>query len=244
MRIQTSVLSLLLLLSRTADAFPSSTPAASADATTTKKTMEINVEKAFEESTFPITPADLIKRTKEILGPEIGIGTKDAGNCLAQDFEFCAAVVGPIGKEEYLKALGGFELEKSFDIDQNTFGFTVSPLQTNRVYWFGYQKAKLIAPFMGVAPKDNGEETLLDLPPQCFHMDFDEAGNVTEFGFYTVDRRYGNTGGLGGAFGYFYGVGKPLPIPEAHPYKPSFRFRALTWLGSLGRWMNRNKKSN
>lgn len=205
------------------------------------KPIEINVDQAFAESTFPIAPDDLIARAKEILGPDIGVGTKDEGNCLAEDFEFVAAVVGPIGKEGYLQALGGFELEKSFDIDQNCFGFTVSPVQPNRVYWFSYQTAKLIAPFMGVAPSEEGEETLLTLPPQCFHMDFDEQGKVQEFGFYTVDRRYGNTGGLGGAFGYFYGVGKPLPIPECQPYKPSLRFRFLNMLGSLGRWLNRSK---
>jgi len=44
-----------------------------------------------------------------------------------------------------------------------------------------------------------------------------------------------NTGGLGGAFGYFYGVGKPLPIREARPYKPSFRFRALQLIGALAK---------
>ena len=35
--------------------------------------------------------------------------------------------------------------------------------------------------------------------------------HATTIGFYTVDRRQGNTGGLGGAFGYFYGTGNPLP---------------------------------
>ena len=40
------------------------------------------------------------------------------------------------------------------------------------------------------------------------------------------------SGGLGGAFGYFYGVGRPLPIPECQPYRPSFRFRMLGYLGS------------
>ena len=65
-------------------------------------------------------------------------------------------------------------------------------------------------------------------------MDFNADGRVKEFGFYTVDRRQGNTGGLGGAFGYFYGVGKPLPIPECQPFKPSFRFRMLNLIGKIG----------
>ena len=51
--------------------------------------------------------------------------------------------------------------------------------------------------------------------------------------------QHSNTGGLGGAFGYFYGVGKPLPIPECQPYKPSMRFRLLN---ALGRFMQKFKK--
>ena len=53
-------------------------------------------------------------------------------------------------------------------------------------------------------------------------------------GFYVVDRRQGNTGGLGGALGYFYGTGNPLPIPECQPYKRSKRFRLLNLAGRIG----------
>lgn len=155
---------------------------------------------------------------------------------------------------------GGFKLEESFDIEQNTFGFTftVDPLQPNRVWWYGRQVSTQIAPFMGVEPPasaaahdDSDDDSdantntarelklKLTLPPQSFHMDFTEEGLVKEFGFYTVDRRQGNTGGLGGAFGYFYGVGKPLPIRECQPYKPSFRFRLLGLIGSIGKKLSK-----
>ena len=59
-------------------------------------------------------------------------------------------------------------------------------------------------------------------------------GLVKEIGFYVIDRRVGNTGGLGGAFAFFYGTGNPLPIPECQPYKPSKRFRLLNFVGKLG----------
>eukprot|EP00591_Stephanopyxis_turris_P000357 CAMPEP_0195523954 /NCGR_PEP_ID=MMETSP0794_2-20130614/23486_1 /TAXON_ID=515487 /ORGANISM="Stephanopyxis turris, Strain CCMP 815" /LENGTH=233 /DNA_ID=CAMNT_0040654065 /DNA_START=33 /DNA_END=734 /DNA_ORIENTATION=+ len=191
---------------------------------------EIDSEKAFAESVFPIKPDDLINRAKEVLGPDINIGISDGGRCIADDFEFCAPVVGPIGKDAYLEALEGFKLQDNFDITQNMFGFTVSPVQPYRVYFFSHQTAKQVQPFLGVQPDDTKE---LILPPQCHHLDFDEEGKVKEFGFYTVDRRYGNTGGLGGAFGYFYGVGKPIPIPECQPYKPSFRFRTLQFINKV-----------
>ena len=200
---------------------------------------EVDIEGAYKESSFPIAPDDLISRAKEILSPEISVGTKDGGACIAEDFEFVAAVVGPIPKKEYLAALGSFKLEDSFDINQNFFGFTVEPLQTNRVWFFSRQVAKQIAPFLGVNPEDTKEA--LELPPQLLHMDFNEEGLMKEFGFYTVDRRQGNTGGLGGAFGYFYGVGKPLPIPECQPYKRSFRFRMLNFISRLGTKMSNLK---
>lgn len=181
--------------------------------TPTFTSQEINVAKAFAESTFPITPEDLIARAKYISSPEVQIGVGDGGDCLAENFQFCGPVVGPLPKKDYLTALGSFDLNTSFDIEQNLFGFTVSPKQTNRVYWFGYPEATLVAPFFGAQPEDVKEKLLL--APQVFHMDFNEAGKVTQFGFGTADRLYGNTGGLGGAYGFFYGVGKPLPFPEA-----------------------------
>lgn len=194
-------------------------------------TPEVDVAAAYEASTFPIKPDDLILRAKEVMGPDIGVGTKDDGACLADDFEFCAAVVGPIPKEDYIGALDTFKLEDSFDIDTNYFGWNVDPMQTNRVWFMGRSIAQHTATFAGV--EATGKE--LVMPPQQFHLDFNEEGLVKEIGFYTVDRRQGNTGGLGGAFGYFYGVGKPLPIREAKPFKPSFRFRMLNFIGNLGK---------
>jgi hypothetical protein len=185
----------------------------------------------------------LIVRAKEVLAPDVGIGTKDGGACLADDFQFCAAVVGPIPREAYLNALGTFRLEDSFDIEQNVFGFTVSPIQPNRVYWFSNAEATMIAEFNGVKPEQVVDKDRLIFPPQVFHMDFTEGGKVKEFGFYTVDRQYGNTGGLGGAFGFFYGVGKPLPFPEAKPFKPSFRYRMLQKAGGFLQKLQQKKKN-
>jgi hypothetical protein len=199
---------------------------------------ELDTEALFAASSFAIKPNDLVVRAKEILSPAIGIGTKDNGACLADDFEFCAAVVGPIPKDEYLDALKSFSLDDSFDIQQNYYGFNVDPMQTNRVWFFTRQIATHVNDFVGVKP--TGKE--ITMPPQLMHMDFNEDGQVKEFGFYTVDRRQGTTGGLGGAFGYFYGVGKPLPFPEAKPYKPSFRFRTLQFVGAVAKKFKGSKK--
>jgi hypothetical protein len=77
------------------------------------------------------------------------------------------------------------------------------------------------------------------MPPQYHLLDFDGNGKVAQFDFYTVDRNYGNTGGLGGAFGLFYGVGRVLPFPECQPYKPSRRYHFFT---GLSRFMDKFKK--
>ena len=218
----------------------------------------------------------------------LGIGTKDEGACLAEGFEFCAPVVGPLPKEEYLKALASFKLEETFDLNAQYHLFRVDPTQTNRVWFHTRTLGKHVndSPRFGPA---SGKEIIN--PPQCMHLDFTADGLVKEFGFYTarmrrprvmatsihrvdgresrgkrrrrgrrwappralteasrrrrqwrrlltsqhpqVDRRQGNTGGLGGAFAFFYGVGRALPIPEMQPYKPSKRFRLFQLLGKL-----------
>ena len=216
------------------------TPAATSTTETISKPMFddfLDEEAMFSKSSFPIEPEDLIVRAKEVLSPSVGIGTKDNGDCLAEDFEFCAAVIGPIGRDEYLGALGSFSLEEAFDITPSFFGITVDPTQPNRVWFFNRVKGIHKGEFMGAEP--TGKEIIY--PPQVLHLDFNAQGKVKEFGFYTADRRQGNTGGLGGAFGFMYGVGKPLPIPECQPYKRSFRFRLLNWVGKIGQKFSKKK---
>ena len=41
------------------------------------------------------------------------------------------------------------------------------------------------------------------------------------------------TGGLGGIFGPAYAIGKPLPFPEAKPWKPSKRYQLIQLVGRL-----------
>ena len=113
-----------------------------------------------------------------------------------------------------------------------------TPMQTNRVWFYSRTVATHNNEFAGVAPTGN----VLTMPPQSFHLDFDDNGLLKEVGFYTVDRAQGNTGGLGGAFAYFYGVGKPLPFPEAKPYKPSFRYRMIQKIGGLMEKLQKKKK--
>ena len=66
----------------------------------------------------------------------------------------------------------------------------------------------------------------VEAPPQSCSMKFDAFGKATEFTTgYVMDRRLGNTGGLGGVFAFFYAVGAPLPFPEGRAWKMSFQAR-------------------
>lgn len=187
---------------------------------------DVNSEVKLSMSTFPIKSSELIEIAKDAVFSK-GLGLNDDGECLADNFSFRGALVES-KKEEFLKALKTFNLGKSFRIKQQYFGWLVDPIQHNRVWFMNRQEATHIKEFFGA--KADGKKLIL--PPESLHVDFDEEGRVTEFGFYTVDRFQGNTGGLGGAFGYFYGVGKPLPFPEGHPYKLSFRRRLFETLGT------------
>jgi hypothetical protein len=46
-----------------------------------------------------------------------------------------------------------------------------------------------------------------------------------------MDKRIGNTGGVGGIFGIFYAIGYGLPFPEAKPWKMSKRYRIFNTVG-------------
>jgi hypothetical protein len=228
MQLQISLASLSLLLIGTCSAFVGTNPAGQNSPTNTyEKEGDLDTEALLAKSTFPIKPVDLIALAKEVVMIK-GTGTKDGGECLADDFVFRAAFV-ETPKDKYIEALESFSLEDSFDLRQQFFGWTVDPLQPNRVYVFNRQEATFENAFVGV--KADGRELIL--PPQCNHVDFNEDGKVKEFGFYTVDRAQGNTGGLGGAFGFFYGVGRPLPFPEGKPYKFSFRRSIIEKIGAL-----------
>jgi len=182
---------------------------------------------------FPISADELINKAKWVLAePQLGL-VDDC--CLAEDFEFCAPFIGPLAKEEFLGALGNFKLTEAFpDINENYHAFRADPFQPGRIWWNTRTTASHTGAETPMLGKPSGKE--LALPPQSFSLIFDEQGLVRELTVgYVVDRRVGNTGGLGGAFGFFYGVGKPLPIPECRPYKPSLQLRFLGLVGTVGK---------
>ena len=71
-------------------------------------------------------------------------------------------------------------------------------------------------------------------PPQACSLTFNEAGLVTKYTIgYVMVRQVGNTGGLGGLYGVLYAIGKPLPFPEAQPWKMSKRYKLFQAAGNF-----------
>jgi len=209
-------------------------------------TLEDEVDEAamLAASTFPIKPDALIDRCKEVILAQRGIQDGSIDETIyADDFRFCAPFVGGptpaspedpmpgLGKEQFLASLRSFDLLQAFpDMCNNYHMFRVDPFETNRV-WF---QTRCVATHTGELLGKPPTGRKLELPPQAFSMTFNEQGQVTLFNVgYVIDRTVGNTGGLGGAFGFFWGTGNALPFPECQPFKGSLILRGLGLLQKL-----------
>lgn len=178
-----------------------------------------------KNSDFPIAPETLIASTKKILKLEFNAECEEM---LHPEFQFVAPIVGPLPREEFLKAIRDFDLKTAFpDLKSNMWGFHVDPMEPNRVWYFTRSTATHTGVFnFGRPIPATGKEIMS--PPQAQSMLFDADGKVYTLTVgYSMDRRIGNTGGLGGLFGFLYAVGNPLPFPEGKPWAPSMRLSLL-----------------
>lgn len=196
------------------------------------------------KSTFPIAPGELIAKCKSVIIAQSGIqdGSMDE-SIYAEDFRFVAPFVGGptqatsddpmpgLGKDQYLAALRSFDLLTAFpNMNNNYHRFYVDPFEPNRV-WF---QTRCFATHTGELLGKPATGKDLVLPPQAFSMVFNEEGQVKVFNVgYVIDRTVGNTGGLGGAFGFFWATGNALPFPECEPFKGSLALRGLGLLQKL-----------
>jgi len=195
---------------------------------------ELDVEACLKNSTFPIKPAELIHKAKEVMAMEFG--TKEGCNpsqYLAKDFQFVAPIVGPLSKDEFLRAFGSFKLKDAVpDIKDNAW-FSVDPLEPNRVWFLSRTNATHTGPLnFGAKPLPATGKTI-QMPPQAQSLLFDKEGKCYTLTVgYTMDKRIGNTEGLGGMFGIVKATGNALPFPEGQRlYNPSLRFEAFERIG-------------
>jgi len=192
---------------------------------------------------FPISEDDLIEKAKAFLYYGQGV---EKPELLGQSFCFMGPFVGGEGglpKAEYLKAVGGFDIKQAFpDLNPRFHHFRADPLDPGRV-WFTSQASGTDngAGFLGNKPTGKSFST----PPQACSIKFDMTGLAIKYTIgHVMERSLGNTGGLGGIFGPAYAIGKPLPFPEANPWKPSKRYKTLMLVGRLLTWLNGRKEAN
>eukprot|EP00186_Timspurckia_oligopyrenoides_P005034 CAMPEP_0182441792 /NCGR_PEP_ID=MMETSP1172-20130603/791_1 /TAXON_ID=708627 /ORGANISM="Timspurckia oligopyrenoides, Strain CCMP3278" /LENGTH=196 /DNA_ID=CAMNT_0024636327 /DNA_START=234 /DNA_END=824 /DNA_ORIENTATION=- len=185
----------------------------------------------FSSSTFPIAPESLIQLARNVMESEFG--TKPGYNpdeLLSSDFQFVAPIIGPLCKDEFIKIFGSFKLRDALPDLKQDLMFIVDPVEPNRV-WFitrggGTHSGPLrLAPNQVILPTNKKVMN----PPQASSLLFDENGKCyTLTAGYTMDKRIGNTDGLGALFGILKAIGKPFPVREAQAlYVPSCGFEAL-----------------
>lgn len=185
---------------------------------------------ALAKTPFAIAPADLIKSAKVFLAYDQGVS---APQLLAEDFKFRGPVVGPLGRDEYLAAAGSVDFAGAFpDATPEWHHFRIDPFEPNRVW--------MTARGQGTNSGEAGSSSLFHTPtglsyvnpPTACSLTFTAKGQVLQYTIgHVMDRAIGNTGGLGGIYGILYAIGKPLPFPEAKPWRKSLRYRLFHRLG-------------
>jgi len=192
-----------------------------------------------EESTFPIAPKELIEKAKYFLAYDQGVSKPEL---LADDFQFMGPVVGPLSKEAFLKAVGGFDFSSAFpDANPEWHHFRVDPFEPNRVWMTARGRGTNTAESKSPLFKKPTGKSYVN-PPQACSVKFNEEGLATQYTIgYVMDRKIGNTGGLGGIYGILYAMGKPLPFREAKPWKPSTGYKMFLKLGNLLQKLQKKK---
>ena len=133
---------------------------------------------------------------------------------LADDFRFEFPVVS-LDKEAYLKAVRGFSLNSAIpNMNSNAYHFRCDPYEPNRV-WFTIRNSGTHSGDLKFAGKTfPGTGKVIQGAPECCSYTFDDKLLVTSFtGGYVMDRRVGNTGGMGALFGILHAIGAPVPKP-------------------------------
>jgi len=196
---------------------------------------ELDVDATMAQSKFPLEPAVLLEKAKKVLGCEFGTAPGADASVLSEDFQFVAPIVGPLTKSEFMGAFGSFKVKEAFpDLKDNSW-FQVDPLEPNRV-WFFSRATGTNTGAMNFGSKLAPTGKQVNLPPQAQSMLFNEKGECYTLTVgYTMDKRVGNTEGLGGVFGILKAIGKELPFPEGRRlYNPSLRYEAFERVAKIG----------
>lgn len=160
----------------------------------------------------PFPETVMIQLTKGVLSSELGVNDPDL---LSDEYTFCGPFVGPIKKDEFIKAFSSFQIKEGLpDLDENYSNFRVDPYDPYRVWFDSKATGTRLGPLNG--QEANGAKYIG--PPEVGSMTFDDDGFCIRLTAGAVmDPTDCNTGGLGGAFGILYATGMPLPDLVSRP---------------------------
>jgi len=195
----------------------------------------VDEEALLAKSTFSIKPDDLLQRAREVF-TKLSTDPVSVVSDLADDFVGVGPIAGPLDKDTFVQSIASVDFLRGFpDTNPNYHFLRVDPFEPNRVWVQMRVAATNTGDCMG--PPTN---KALEFPPESYSLAFDSTGKVTKFTFgYVMDRLIGNTGGLGGAFGYLYGIGRPIPAPEGSPLEHSWQLKALNLVQKFQVWMSK-----
>lgn len=192
-------------------------------------------EDATTESVAPpvqIPSADhpLITLANELIYSKSGFYSAADPDVFSSEFVFRGPYIGPLNKKDYLETMDTFKIYEAIpDINPNAFGWSIDPLDPNRV-WFMVRNTGTFtgSPGIGLGAgafyPPNGSE--IKGCPETFSMTFDSEKKLKHLTVgYVADRFQGNVAGKGAAVGIFNAIGFPFPEPG-----PLLKF--LQWFGT------------
>lgn len=192
------------------------------------------VELLSKRPTSALSPQEMILIAKRFLATSGGLGGDPA--MLSSSFTFEGPVVGPLSKDEFVGAIGSVDFAAAFpDFTSEFYGFHVDPLEGDRVWYTARGRGKNTGPLVPFIPEKSGTGKMVVNPPQVCSITIDHSTRlITKYTIgYVADRTVGNTGGLGGLYGILYALGRPLPFPEANPWKKSLPYDLFQKIGGL-----------
>jgi len=180
-----------------------------------------------------LSPNEMILIAKRFLASKGGLGGDP--EMLSGTFTFEGPVVGPLSKKEFVDAIGSVDFNAAFpDFTSEFYGFHVDPFDGDRVWYTARGRGKNTGPLVPFVPEKSGTGKMVVNPPQVCSITIESTGLISKYTIgYVVDRTVGNTGGLGGLYGILYALGRPLPFPEANPWKKSIQYDLFQKIGGL-----------
>jgi|UniRef100_A0A7S4GNJ9 hypothetical protein len=196
---------------------------------------ELDDKAMLEQSKYPIAPETIMESAKKFM--EFQFKGTEWKDMVSDDFQFVAPVVGPLERHEFLAAMDSADLDAGFpDLNPNYWGFHVDPMEPNRVWFFNRTRGTHTGTFKFGPKAVPATGRAVECPPQANSLSFDDTGKIYTLTIgYSMDRRVGNTGGLGGAFSLLYMAGSPVPVQEGHPWTPSVRYALLGRIGKVAK---------